>query len=191
MNDVERKQEHFLSLLDPVYGRLVRYVRAMTHDKEAAKDVVGETILAAYENIDSLRDENSFLCYLISIARRKHRRMWIRQRLFVRIEPHHEDLLPDGSSSTEQLFDIDLLFVQMDKLPKKQKEALTLFELSGLSLEEIRIVQGGSLSGVKSRIIRARKRLAKLLGIEEKRSLAGETSLHVPNEELKLEEQEL
>jgi len=47
-----------------------------------------------------------------------------------------------------------------------------LFEISGLSLQEIVEIQGGSLSGVKSRIVRGRERLAVLLG-ERKPSPSG------------------
>jgi RNA polymerase sigma-70 factor (ECF subfamily) len=49
------------------------------------------------------------------------------------------------------------------RLPEKQREAVILFEISGFSLAEIREIQGGSLSGVKSRIVRGRDNLANLL----------------------------
>ena len=46
-------------------------------------------------------------------------------------------------------------------------KALTLFEISGLSLEEIREIQGGSLPGVKSRVQRGRKKLAEIMGVDD------------------------
>ncbi len=51
----------------------------------------------------------------------------------------------------------------MASLPEKQREALALFEISGLSIEEVREIQGGSLSAVKMRLVRGREQLALLL----------------------------
>ncbi len=45
-----------------------------------------------------------------------------------------------------------------------------LFDVLDLSHEEIRKIQGGTLSGVKSRIRRGRAELSKKLGVEEKMS---------------------
>jgi DNA-directed RNA polymerase specialized sigma24 family protein len=38
-----------------------------------------------------------------------------------------------------------------------------LFELSGFSIEEIREIQGGSISGVKTRLVRGREALRSML----------------------------
>lgn len=43
---------------------------------------------------------------------------------------------------------------------------MILFEIVGLSLNEIQTIQGGSLSGVKSRLVRGRKHLARIMGVE-------------------------
>ena len=51
----------------------------------------------------------------------------------------------------------------LGKLPPKQKEALVLYEITGLTLKEIREIQGGTLSGVKSRLKRGRNSLSELM----------------------------
>jgi len=51
----------------------------------------------------------------------------------------------------------------MDILPERQKEALSLFELADFPIEEIRKIQGGTASGVKMRLVRARAKLAILM----------------------------
>lgn len=43
------------------------------------------------------------------------------------------------------------------------KETVILFEISGLSLEEIKKIQGGTISGVKSRLKRGRETLEILM----------------------------
>jgi RNA polymerase sigma-70 factor, ECF subfamily len=153
-----------MSLLDVHHTAFVRYVRAMTKDTELARDVVGETLLAAYESFHTLRDPASFLFFLIAIARRQYWKMSRWGRLFTRMETKHEDLVIDGAAPPGISFDVELLHTAIAKLPLKQREALALFELSGLSLKEIHTLQGGSLSGVKTRIVRARRKLEEMLG---------------------------
>ncbi|HEX5317267.1 MAG TPA: sigma factor-like helix-turn-helix DNA-binding protein, partial [Candidatus Kapabacteria bacterium] len=48
-------------------------------------------------------------------------------------------------------------------LPRRGREALVLFAISDLSIKEIQEIQGGTASGVKSRMSRARVKLKELL----------------------------
>jgi len=154
------QQEEFLALQDLHHGAFVRYVRAITRDSEQARDIVAETLLVALERFDTLRDPASFLFFLITIARRLFWRTGRWGRLFLRLEEKHEDLAVDADAAPDMQPDLRLLHECIARLPARQREALALFELAGLRLEEIRELQGGSLSGVKSRIARARQKLA-------------------------------
>ena len=49
----------------------------------------------------------------------------------------------------------------------QQSEAIVMSEISGLKLSEIAITQKVSLSAVKSRISRGKRKLAKLLGVHD------------------------
>ncbi len=175
-----------MSLLDVHHAAFVRYVRAMTKDTELARDIVGETLLAAYENFGTLRDPASFRFFLIAIARRTYWKMSRWGRLFNRLETVHEDLVIDGGAPPGLSHDVDLMHAAIAKLPGKQREALVLFELSGLSLNEVHALQGGSLSGVKSRIARARTKLAEMLGEDEHdRTQAGQATANADEKDMK------
>ncbi|MFZ1731150.1 MAG: RNA polymerase sigma factor [Bacteroidota bacterium] len=156
----KQRQEEFLILLEEHHAAFVRYVRAMTRDSEQARDVVAETLLIALERFDTLREPKSFLFFLIAIARRYFWRMNKWASLFTRMEAKHEELIIDQGTAADVQPDLRLLHECIARLPAKQREALVLFELSGLSLSEIHALQGGSLSGVKTRIARARQKLA-------------------------------
>jgi RNA polymerase sigma-70 factor (ECF subfamily) len=56
-----------------------------------------------------------------------------------------------------------VLYSALNKLKEKYREAIVLFEISGFTLDEIRDVQGGTLSGVKSRLKRGREMLEKIM----------------------------
>ncbi len=132
-----------------------------------AEDVLSETVLQALEGLHRLRDDKAFLSFLFTIATRIVKRQRWRRRLFGEydegetMERAHPDALPDEQA------DVELLRAALQRLPNKMREAVVLFEINGLSLEEIREIQGGSLSGVKSRLVRGRKQLALLLDAEE------------------------
>jgi RNA polymerase sigma-70 factor (ECF subfamily) len=161
------RQERFMALLDPVHDNLARYVRAMSRNRDEARDLMSETLLAAYENFDTLKAPAAFLSYLFTIARRICRHRTRRFGLFADYDEKHVTGLHATTPAPDAAADIPALYNALDRLPAEQREAVALFELSGLSLEEIREIQGGTLSGVKARVARGRRKLAKLLGVEE------------------------
>ncbi len=132
----------------------------LTHSREDARDLVSETVLAAHRSFSKLRDHAAFRKSLMTIAIRLYRRQRWRGRIFRDIDEARE--IATGGTR-ESNYDLDLLMQALGKLPELQREAVLLFEISGLSIEEIRIIQGGTLSGVKARLKRGRESLRVLL----------------------------
>jgi RNA polymerase sigma-70 factor (ECF subfamily) len=141
----------------------------MTGDAESAKDLVSETVLKAYESFDKLRDTGGFQSYLFTIASRLANRERSRGKRWADWDEERMNAIPAQGGSPEQSVEVELLYRALQQLPEKQREAIVLFEITGLSLEEVREIQGGSLSGVKSRIVRGREGLADLLGVTAER----------------------
>lgn len=147
---------------------LERYVLALTGDRETGRDVVAETVLIAYERFETLRTPAAFLSFLFTIATRVHRQ-------HLRVAKRTESI---GEEQIEQLFDpglmpdvaadIGAVYRALGKLPEKQREAVVLFEIMGVPMKEIVEIQGGTLTAVKVRISRGRKRLSVLLGVEDR-----------------------
>jgi RNA polymerase sigma factor (sigma-70 family) len=152
-------RERFLDFFLPVEPSLVRYVRAMAGNNEDAKDIVAETVLTALEKFEEITKEESFKYFLFTIAKRTYRRTVIKKRLFIPLDKKHEEISYDSDAVAGTSYDVALLLDAIHKLPFKMREAVSLFEFGGLSLSEIRDLQGGSLSGVKTRIARGRMRL--------------------------------
>lgn len=170
--DNTTRQQRFLDLLRPYQASLSRFAQAMTGNAESAKDLVSETVLKAYESYDKLRDTGGFQSYLFTIASRIANRDRSRGRRWADWDEERMNEIPANGASPEQGIEIELLYRALQQLPEKQREAIVLFEITGLSLEEVREIQGGSLSGVKSRIVRGREGLADLLGVTAERDQA-------------------
>jgi RNA polymerase sigma-70 factor (ECF subfamily) len=157
------RQEQFMKLYEPAHARLARYVQTLVWNKEEASDIISETVLRAYESFEKIRNSGSFMFYLFTIARRLTYKMEKRKRLWVSYDHAVKEDIADTSGNPEIRTEMNEFKKALNRLPARQKEAIVLFEISGFSLAEIREMQGGSLSGVKSRLVRGREELGKML----------------------------
>jgi len=165
------KQEEFLSLLEPIRVKLSRFARAMAQNREEAKDLASETILIAYTNFEKLKNKQAFLSYLFTIASRLYKQSFKRKKFWG--EYNEEDALQliSHHKPADLNYDVEILYKTLKLLPTKQQEAIVLFEISGFSLEEIKEIQGGTLSGVKSRLKRGRESLKELMEANEPKKI--------------------
>jgi len=162
MTESEKKTE-FMKLYSEVHAPLLRFARAMTKSREDARDLASETILIAYEKFHTIKNKQAFLSYLFSIATRIHKRRRWRMKFFGDYDETKAEQIVAEISPPDLSPDVEILYKALDKLPEKMKTTVIMFEISGLSLEEIREIQGGTLSGVKSRLVRGRTMLKEIL----------------------------
>lgn len=157
------KKVKFLELLEPINDKLYMYAKALEKNTDDAKDLVADTILACWENFDKINDFKLFKSYVFQVARNKFRRKKRRVSIFGFYDEIKAMNIPNNDSSPDLPTDVAILYEALNELPEKQKEALVLFEISGFSIEEIKKIQGGSISGVKSRLTRGRLALKEKL----------------------------
>lgn len=165
MTTDQLKQQRFLAAFEPVRRRFSAYVQAMVRNNEEARDIVSETILIAYEQFEDVRTPASFVFYLFTIARRIYMKRERRGRLFGRYDPEEVQHIPSQHDRPDVSADVRLLYEALARLPARQREAVVLFDIADCTLEEVKAIQGGTLSGVKSRLKRGREHLAELLGV--------------------------
>ncbi len=162
MNEKQRQNE-FLELFEPVRENLSRFARAMARNKEEAKDLVSEAIMLGFSNFHKLKSKEAFLSYMFTIIRRLHKTNNWKKRIFSEWDESAAQNLISNETTPEVRLDVEILYKALNVLPYKQKEAVVLFEISGLSIEEIRDIQKGTISGVKSRLKRGRERLSEIM----------------------------
>ncbi len=165
-------EDIFWDLLELERERIWQLSFALTGSYDEACDLASETFLAAYKSFPSLRDTTAFRKFLSTITIRLHRRKRWRAKIF---RPLQEAENSSYEMTRESSYDLDLLLSALTKLPALQRETIVLFEISGLSQNEIQEIQGGSLSGVKSRLTRARENLKRILIDENLQKKVGQT----------------
>lgn len=166
MTDPARK-EKFLRLYEPVHLSFQRFCRARSRSLDDAKDLISETVLIAYEGLDTLRDEKAFLGFLFGIASRLLRKQYRRQKFWGLFDDQKSIAIQDDTKSPEQELDKQFLFEAIRKLPVKYQDTIVLHCISGLTLAEVAEVQKSTVSAVKVRVMRGRIRLKKLLRIAD------------------------
>jgi RNA polymerase sigma-70 factor (ECF subfamily) len=156
------QQTEFMTLYGPQHKRLSNYCRSMAHNRADAHDLLNDTILAAYEQFDKLENPDRFAGYLFTIASNLFKKQLRRKKFRGKYDEKEALLIEDLGIDAETRTELSMVMQKMELLPSLQREALILFHISDLPLEEIRNIQGGSLSAVKQRIKRGRERLMQL-----------------------------
>jgi RNA polymerase sigma-70 factor (ECF subfamily) len=139
---------------------------SLSGNVDRADDLVQETLLRAIANIESFQPGTNMSAWLFTILRNLFRSEYRKRRREV------EDT--DGSyaeslmSQTEQSSHLEFkeFRAALAKLPPDQREALILVGASGFSFEEAAAICECAVGTIKSRVNRARNRLADLLAIE-------------------------
>ena len=177
------------------FGELARRYRkaafgiafSRTGDYDTALDVAQEALVTAYLQLPVLRDPRRFAAWLYQIAANLALMGLRRHRRLVSLDsPDLDDLPALGPSpleTAEKLDQSQAIREALARLPETDRLAVVLHHLSGYSYEEIAGMLGISVSAVKTRIYRARKRLREEM-LDEMKTLGDELPPVEVDEEL-------
>ncbi|MFC2087345.1 RNA polymerase sigma factor [Bacteroidota bacterium] len=159
----DQSRESFLILYESVHEQLSRYCRAISGNRQSAEDLMHDTVLAAFESFEKIKNLDSFKYYLFGIARNLYKMRLRKEKIRVDIDAVEAKSITDHSRKPEQLTDFKIIYESILKLPQNMSETLILFYISDLSIEEIQKIQGVSISAVKQRLKRGREKLMQQL----------------------------
>jgi RNA polymerase sigma-70 factor, ECF subfamily len=129
---------------------------------DRADDLVQETLLRALAHIDSFEPGTNMPAWLFTILRNLFRSEYRKRRREVEdADGRYAETL---KSHPEQTGRVE--FDELAKLPSDQREALILVGASGFSYDDAAAICGCAVGTIKSRVNRARTRLADILSID-------------------------
>jgi RNA polymerase sigma-70 factor (ECF subfamily) len=133
---------------------------------DRADDLVQETLLRALANIDSFEPGTNMSAWLFTILRNHFRSEYRKRRR--EVEDGDGSYAESLKSHPEQhgRVEFEEFRAALAKLPPDQREALILVGASGFSYEEAAKICGCAVGTIKSRVNRARTRLAEIMSIE-------------------------
>src|SRR5436305_5501980 len=133
---------------------------------DRADDLVQETLLRAWANLNSFEPGTNMSAWLFTILRNLFRSEYRKRRREV----------PDGEGTYAETLktqpeqasrvEFEEFRTALAKLPSDQREALVLVGASGFSYEEAAGICGCAVGTIKSRVNRARTRPSNLLAVE-------------------------
>jgi RNA polymerase sigma-70 factor (ECF subfamily) len=133
---------------------------------DRADDLVQETLLRAIANIDSFQPGTNMAAWLFTILRNLFRSEYRKRRREVEdTDGSYAESLKSQPEQNSRL-EFQEFRAALAKLPPDQREALILVGASGFSYEEAAAICDCAVGTIKSRVNRARTRLADLLSIE-------------------------
>ena len=158
------EREAFDELIQRWHGPIRQYLRNLTDD-DAAQDIAQDIWLRVLRGIGGLRDPAKLRSWLFGIAHRT----WIdtlRKKYAVviaDIDEVDQRELPEPGLSEDLEQELAAMEHELTRLPAIEREALTLFYLRELSLQEIAQALEIPVGTVKSRLHRARRLLRREL----------------------------
>jgi RNA polymerase sigma-70 factor (ECF subfamily) len=152
---------------------------SLSGNVDRADDLVQETLVRALANIDSFRPGTNLSAWLFTILRNQFRSEYRKRRR--EVEDADGKYSEKLKSQPEQMGRVEFneLRDALTHLPDDQREALILVGASGFSYEEAAEICGCAVGTIKSRVNRARHRLAELMEITSAEDIAPD---HTPRD---------
>ncbi|MPM04819.1 ECF RNA polymerase sigma factor SigW [bioreactor metagenome] len=149
------REDAYRQIVEEYGNRLLRTCYLILKDREEAEDVVQETFIKVFRNIDSFRENSGLYTWIYTIALNLSRdRLRKKQDMFT-IEV---DLVGnnDVEYEVEKSIDKELLRKELFEINSLYREVLVLFYFEELSIKEISNLLNEKEGTIKSKLSRGR-----------------------------------
>jgi RNA polymerase sigma-70 factor (ECF subfamily) len=154
-------RDRFEAVYDAYYPAIHQYAARRTSSPDDTADVISETFLTAWRRIGDVPEGERALLWLYGVARR----VLANQQRGASRRAGLAERLRDELAADRPVRPVDLEYVRaaFDELPERDREVMALAHWEGLSSEQIAKVLGCTAVAARTRLHRARKRLAAAL----------------------------
>jgi len=142
------------------------FAASLSGSVSLADDLVQETLLRAWSNSDKFRAGTSLRAWLFTILRNIYYSHYRKRAREVQDTDGAYSSRLAVTGDQESHLDLADFRKALATLPPEQREVLTMIGASGLSYEEAADICGVAIGTIKSRLNRARTKLAHLLSID-------------------------
>ncbi|MBD8032972.1 sigma-70 family RNA polymerase sigma factor [Solibacillus merdavium] len=167
---MDREEKDFLleKIMIEYGNELVRLAFSYVKDVETAKDLVQNTFIKCYKNIDSFRYDAHIKTWLYRITINEckdYLKSWNYKMVQVKsfINETAKSILPSTEKKVIDKYNNEEIKDTIYSLPKVYREVVYLYYYDSLSTEEIANVLDIPVNTVKTRLRRAKHRLESML----------------------------
>lgn len=169
-NCISKNNNAFSLLVDRFSGFAFKVAFRITNDEEETKDIVQETFISVWKNIEKYDTALNFSKWLYKIVINKCLDSLRRKKRRALIYPNSKDWnLPEAISNDDPEKKLsnreigNIIHLLTKKLSDKQKVIFVLSELEGLSHDEISEITGMAKTSIKSNLNHARRNIGKMI----------------------------
>jgi RNA polymerase sigma-70 factor (ECF subfamily) len=170
-------REAFEMLVRPHAEGLRRFAFSLSRTRQDADDITQEALLRAFRAIAKFDGRSSLSTWLHVVARnacadwqRSQMSRGAQHEPLVSSHPADNEANDEAAANKQQAA---RLWSALQQLDERSRVPLVLFELDGLSYDEIATQEGVPVGTIRSRLSRARQHLRGLLVKQEKRAGSG------------------
>lgn len=168
----QRLDHHSFQELMEVYSNDVwHFAYMLIGRRDLADDITQDVFLRVYLQFHNFRGGSSFKTWLFAITRRvavDYRRTAFFRRVILTSIPESKESQQSAELEALDALELTEFWNTVLKLPRKWREVLILDGKHDLSIKEIALLLGIAEGTVKSRLSRARAKMAELLNVEGK-----------------------
>lgn len=165
----EGDREVFAQLYEQFARAVYNHALRLTGDWSTAEEVMSETFLAAWQARARVEEDGgTLLPWLLGIATHKAgnaRRAHRRRQCFLARQPQpeaQEDFAPEAAGRIDDARRLRAVHASLSRLRRQEREVLALCVWGGLDYQQTAEALGVAVGTVRSRLSRARRRLAAL-----------------------------
>ena len=159
-----KDKEKYEHVVERYQAKLLRYVKTIVHDEEKSKDVVQNTFIKAFVNLNSFNEKKQFSSWIYRIAHNESINF---------IKKHSKEFNPDDESwfdtivsdqkAIEEIYDSKVkrenIIKTIKQINSKYRDPLWLHYFDGKSYQEISDILRLPVATVGTRISRAKSQL--------------------------------
>ena len=163
----------FRGIVDRYKGLVFRLCLSYLNDREEAEEASQEIFLRAFRSLRTFSLERRFLPWLYSISSNHLKSRWsrLRKRGERSLPDEAVERLPDAPSSDPQEIFLGKdtrarVREAVEGLPQGVRDAVFMYYYEGMSVDQVSSALGVGTENVKSRLMRARKKLRESLAAD-------------------------
>jgi RNA polymerase sigma-70 factor (ECF subfamily) len=173
---LEGRTRDFEILVRRYSGKIIRFIAAMTADRDEAQSIAQDVFIKIYENLPYYRKQDNFSAFVFKVARNMTLNWLQRQKrivLFSRLLGRESEQVPERpaparADDAEAAERDEIITRHLRRLPEEQRLALILKVYLEFSYREIQEVSGWSVPKIETLISRAKSRLKKDIALQER-----------------------
>lgn len=169
MSDQTRNIVEFTLIYNQHKTKLYNYARKMIYDRMVCEDIIQNTFIKFFENMEKIRNSESIQSWLFTTVR-NHVFTYFRNKK-IHVDQFYVDDADEVDIKCDENFSMDyerkeireLINAELDKMALEQRDVFLLKEYGGFSYKEIASMMMIDEGLVKSRLFKTRQRLIRKL----------------------------